>query len=87
MGKRLLILTAAMGAGHDAVAGELARRIAPRGVEVSVVDVLDLVPLRLGHGLRRMYGGCSAARRGSTSGSTRRSSCRRARRRPRRSRR
>ncbi|MGI5422318.1 MGDG synthase family glycosyltransferase [Actinomadura luteofluorescens] len=57
MGKRLLILTAAMGAGHDAVAGELARRIAPRGVEVSVVDVLDLVPLRLGHGLRRMYGG------------------------------
>ncbi|MEV3926890.1 MGDG synthase family glycosyltransferase [Actinomadura coerulea] len=56
MGKRLLILSAAMGAGHDAVAGELARRIAPRGVEVCVVDVLDLVPLRLGHGLRRMYG-------------------------------
>jgi UDP-N-acetylglucosamine:LPS N-acetylglucosamine transferase len=56
MGKRLLILTAAMGAGHDAVAGELARRIAPWGVEVCVVDVLDLVPLRLGGGLRRTYG-------------------------------
>lgn len=56
MGKRLLILTAAMGAGHDVVAGELARRIAPRGVEVCVVDVLDLMPLRLGRGLRRTYG-------------------------------
>ena len=55
MGKRLLILTAAMGAGHDAVAGELARRVAQRGVEVCVLDVLELVPLRLGHGLRRMY--------------------------------
>ncbi|GAA0283928.1 galactosyldiacylglycerol synthase [Actinomadura nitritigenes] len=57
MGKRLLILTAGMGAGHDAVAGELGRRLAPHGVEVSVVDVLDLVPLRLGHALRRAYAG------------------------------
>lgn len=55
MGKRLLILTAGMGAGHDAVAEELARRMAPRDVEASVLDVLDLVPLRLGRGLRRMY--------------------------------
>ncbi|WP_243716172.1 MGDG synthase family glycosyltransferase [Actinomadura darangshiensis] len=44
-----------MGAGHDAVAGELARRLTPRDVEVSVLDVLDLVPLRLGHGLRHTY--------------------------------
>ncbi|WP_141585695.1 hypothetical protein [Actinomadura sp. WMMA1423] len=57
MGKRLLILTAAMGEGHDAVAGELARRVAPLGVEVRLVDVLDLVPLRLGHGLRSAYEG------------------------------
>ncbi|MFA1544999.1 MGDG synthase family glycosyltransferase [Actinomadura chokoriensis] len=55
MGKRLLILTAGMGAGHDAVAAELARRMARRDVETSVVDVLDLLPLRLGHGMRRMY--------------------------------
>ncbi|GAA1840267.1 galactosyldiacylglycerol synthase [Actinomadura bangladeshensis] len=55
MGKRLLILTAGMGAGHDAVADELARRMAPKDVEASVLDVLDLVPMRLGHGLRRMY--------------------------------
>ncbi len=56
MGKRLLILTAGMGAGHDAVAAELARRMAVQKVETSVLDVLDLVPLKLGHGLRRMYG-------------------------------
>ncbi|MFB4310608.1 hypothetical protein [Actinomadura sp. GTD37] len=46
-----------MGAGHDAVAAELARRMAVRDVEASVLDVLDLVPLRLGDGLRRMYEG------------------------------
>ncbi|QKW34265.1 hypothetical protein HUT06_09680 [Actinomadura sp. NAK00032] len=57
MGKRLLILTAGMGAGHDAVAAELARRMAGQGVEASVLDVLDLVPLRLGQGLRHMYEG------------------------------
>jgi len=57
MGKRLLILTAGMGAGHDAVAAELARRMAGQDVEANVVDVLDLIPLGLGHGLRRMYGG------------------------------
>jgi UDP-N-acetylglucosamine:LPS N-acetylglucosamine transferase len=56
MGKRLLILTAGMGAGHDAVAVELARRMAVQQVETSVLDVLDLVPLKLGRGLRRMYG-------------------------------
>ena len=55
MGKRLLILTAGMGAGHDAVAGELARRMAALDVETSVIDVLELVPLRLGRGLRRAY--------------------------------
>lgn len=55
MGKRLLILTAGMGAGHDAVARELVRRIAAPDVETSVIDVLELVPLRLGHGLRRAY--------------------------------
>ncbi|WP_019633008.1 MGDG synthase family glycosyltransferase [Actinomadura atramentaria] len=55
MGKRLLILTAGMGAGHDGVAAELARRLAPAGFDVAVVDVLDLLPLRLGRALRRAY--------------------------------
>ncbi len=46
-----------MGAGHDAVAAELARRMEIQKVETSVLDVLDLVPLKLGRGLRRMYSG------------------------------
>ncbi|MBC6462773.1 MGDG synthase family glycosyltransferase [Actinomadura sp. HBU206391] len=53
---RLLILSAGMGAGHDGVAGELARRLATHGVEAEVVDVLELLPLRLGRALRWWYG-------------------------------
>lgn len=45
-----------MGAGHDGVAVELARRLAAAGVEAEVVDVLALLPLRLGAALRRWYG-------------------------------
>ena len=51
----LLILSAGMGAGHDRVADELARRLSAIQVDCDVVDVLDLLPLRLGHGLRRWY--------------------------------
>lgn len=50
-----MILTAAMGAGHDRVAAELAHRLAADGVGADVIDVLDLLPLRLGTGLRRWY--------------------------------
>ncbi|WP_345430836.1 MGDG synthase family glycosyltransferase [Actinoallomurus vinaceus] len=53
---RLLILSASMGAGHDAVAVELARRLTAAGHEAEVVDVLELLPLRLGRALRRWYG-------------------------------
>lgn len=45
-----------MGTGHDGVAMELARRLAAAGVEAEVADVLALLPLRLGVGLRRWYG-------------------------------
>jgi UDP-N-acetylglucosamine:LPS N-acetylglucosamine transferase len=45
-----------MGGGHDAIAGELARRLAEAGVDAEVVDVLALLPLRLGPALRRWYG-------------------------------
>lgn len=55
-GKRVLILTAGMGAGHDQVAGELAARLGADGVETEIVDVLDLLPLRLGAALRGWYG-------------------------------
>ncbi|SEG92333.1 UDP-N-acetylglucosamine:LPS N-acetylglucosamine transferase [Thermomonospora echinospora] len=44
-----------MGAGHDGVAVELARRLAAAGAEARVVDVLDLLPLGLGRVLRGWY--------------------------------
>ncbi|WP_225825850.1 MGDG synthase family glycosyltransferase [Streptomyces naphthomycinicus] len=44
-----------MGAGHDTVAAELARRAAARGHEAQVVDVLRLLPYGLGTGLCRGY--------------------------------
>lgn len=55
MARHVVILSASMGAGHDAVAAELARRLAERGDRVEVVDVLRLLPLGLGRGLRGCY--------------------------------
>ncbi|WP_369362742.1 galactosyldiacylglycerol synthase [Streptomyces sp. CG4] len=53
--RRPLILSAGMGAGHDTVAAELARRAAAYGHEPQVADVLRLLPYGLGGGLRRSY--------------------------------
>ncbi|WP_229896111.1 MGDG synthase family glycosyltransferase [Streptomyces cinerochromogenes] len=53
--RRTLIVSASMGAGHDTVAAELARRAAARGHEAHVIDVLRLLPCGLGSGLRRGY--------------------------------
>ncbi|GAA4558751.1 MGDG synthase family glycosyltransferase [Planotetraspora kaengkrachanensis] len=55
-GRKILILSAAMGAGHDGVATELGRRLAAQDVEAEVVDILDLLPLGVGTSLRRGYG-------------------------------
>nr|WP_112470739.1 galactosyldiacylglycerol synthase [Streptomyces triticisoli] len=44
-----------MGAGHDTVAAELARRARAAGKQVRVVDVLALLPYGLGGGLRGFY--------------------------------
>ncbi|MGW2485973.1 MGDG synthase family glycosyltransferase [Streptomyces sp. NPDC001606] len=44
-----------MGAGHDTVAAELARRATAYGHEAFVVDVLRLLPYGLGTALRRGY--------------------------------
>ncbi|ARP68761.1 galactosyldiacylglycerol synthase [Streptomyces pluripotens] len=44
-----------MGAGHDTVAAELARRATVHGHEPHVFDVLRLLPHGLGTGLRRFY--------------------------------
>ncbi|MFI2412588.1 galactosyldiacylglycerol synthase [Streptomyces sp. NPDC018947] len=46
-----------MGAGHDTVAEELARRVRERGGEARIVDVLTLLPYGLGGALRLFYRG------------------------------
>ncbi|MFI9646371.1 galactosyldiacylglycerol synthase [Streptomyces sp. NPDC052040] len=53
--RRLLVVSASMGSGHDTVAAELARRAAEYGHHAEVVDVLRLLPYGLGTGLRGCY--------------------------------
>ncbi|WP_394815898.1 MGDG synthase family glycosyltransferase [Streptomyces gibsoniae] len=53
--RRLLIVSASMGSGHDTVATELARRAVQHGHHAQVVDVLGLLPYGLGPGLRGFY--------------------------------
>ncbi len=52
---RFLILSARMGAGHDAVAAELTRRLVSRGQHVDRMDVLELLPGGTGQTLVRSY--------------------------------
>jgi len=52
---RVLIIDADMGAGHAAVAAELAARLRERGHEARRVDVLDLLPSGVGSALRGFY--------------------------------
>lgn len=52
---RLLIVSASMGAGHDTVAAELARRAREQGHEAEIVDLLRLLPHGVGSGLRLFY--------------------------------
>lgn len=52
---RLLLISASMGAGHDAVADELARRLRAAGHETVHRDVLEMLPARTGAGLRSFY--------------------------------
>ena len=52
----VLVVTASMGAGHDGVAYEMARRWEAAGTSAVVVDFLDLLPLRIGPALRWTYG-------------------------------
>lgn len=54
---RVLIIEAGMGAGHAAVAAELAGRLRERGHEARRVDVLDLLPSAVGSALRGFYRG------------------------------
>ncbi|RZS87345.1 UDP-N-acetylglucosamine:LPS N-acetylglucosamine transferase [Motilibacter rhizosphaerae] len=51
----VLLVSASMGAGHDGVAYELARRMQASGARADVVDYLDFLPLRLGRVVKRAY--------------------------------
>lgn len=53
--RRFLVLSAAMGAGHDAVAGELVARLTALGGQAHRADVLDLLPAHVGSALRGFY--------------------------------
>ncbi|URM88785.1 galactosyldiacylglycerol synthase [Streptomyces sp. MRC013] len=55
MTRRCLVLSASMGAGHDAVAAELARRLRAHGHDAHVHDVLALLPPGAGPALRAFY--------------------------------
>lgn len=50
-----LVLSAAMGSGHDAVAGVLGDRLTAMGHQVSHADVLSLLPAGTGPALRSFY--------------------------------
>ena len=45
---RIIVVSATIGAGHDAVTGELAQRLRRRGFDVRCHDFMDLLPLGLG---------------------------------------
>jgi glycosyltransferase involved in cell wall biosynthesis len=53
--KRITIVSARVGAGHDGAATELARRMRARGFDVDRHDFLDLLPGRLGQRLCDTY--------------------------------
>jgi UDP-N-acetylglucosamine:LPS N-acetylglucosamine transferase len=55
--RRVLLLSASMGDGHDAVAGELGRRLSERGDTVRTVDMLACLPLGFGTAIRGFYSG------------------------------
>ncbi|MDF6022970.1 galactosyldiacylglycerol synthase [Streptomyces sp. JH34] len=52
---RFLIISASMGAGHDAVASELAGRLRADGHRAARVDLLNLLPSGAGRSLRAAY--------------------------------
>lgn len=55
MSRRFLVVSARMGAGHDAVATELGRRLRGHGHQVLRTDVLDLLPPGVGPALLSGY--------------------------------
>jgi processive 1,2-diacylglycerol beta-glucosyltransferase len=53
--RRVAIVSASIGAGHDGAARELARRLTAAGLRADVCDFLDLLPASLGAAARRLY--------------------------------
>jgi processive 1,2-diacylglycerol beta-glucosyltransferase len=53
--RRIAVVSASIGAGHDGAARELARRLAAYGLRVDMCDFLDLLPASLGARLRGLY--------------------------------
>ncbi|MFJ8498597.1 galactosyldiacylglycerol synthase [Streptomyces sp. NPDC093992] len=53
--RRVLVISASMGAGHDTVARELVRRARAQGHEADAVDLMRLLPYGTGSGLRAFY--------------------------------
>lgn len=51
----ILIVSASMEHGHDAVAGELCRRLRRYGCPAEVVDLLAVLPAGVGPALRGFY--------------------------------
>ncbi len=52
---RIAIVSASVGAGHDGAAAELARRLTAQGYVVTLFDLLDLLPARLGRTVQESY--------------------------------
>jgi len=52
---RVVVISASVGAGHDAAADEMARRLRARGIEVVQHDFLALMPPRCGRLIRDSY--------------------------------
>ncbi len=55
MSRRILIVSASMGAGHDGAANELRRRLEAQGHDVEVVDFLDCCPFGIGWFIKITY--------------------------------
>ncbi|HWC35155.1 MAG TPA: glycosyltransferase [Mycobacteriales bacterium] len=58
--KRLLIVSASMGAGHDSAAAALAAQAEVEGIETRTVDLLSMPTLHQGDALRAFYHGMIA---------------------------
>lgn len=55
LGRRVVVISGSIGAGHDGAAGEIARRFERAGYDVSRHDFLDLIPGRVGSWLKSAY--------------------------------